>query len=150
MQSTFFICTTWKRKQTMEQQPNRACKRMKSKQKQKQVTSHSNRLQALLLDSAHQQCNDIIKGWLYCLTSESNRRFLLVNNILHSFSLKNNFIRTNALVLVKKFKNKLRTKPGLLSRKHKNKVSRLAISKIIRTEHQNRSLAVTYIVLHVD
>ena len=38
LQSTCFICTTWKRKQTVEQQPNRACERTKSKQKQKQVT----------------------------------------------------------------------------------------------------------------
>ena len=32
LQSTCFICTTWKRKQTMEQQPNRVCEQAKSKQ----------------------------------------------------------------------------------------------------------------------
>ena len=37
-----FICTTWKLKQTMKQQSHRACERTKSKQKQNQVTSHSN------------------------------------------------------------------------------------------------------------
>ena len=40
--STCFICTTWKRKQTMEQQPQPARERTKSKQKQNQITSHSN------------------------------------------------------------------------------------------------------------
>ena len=81
LQSTCFICTTWKRKQTMEQQPHRACERTKSKQKQNQVTSHSNWPRVLLFDLAHKQCNGIIKEWLHCLTSESNGRFL-VNNIL--------------------------------------------------------------------
>ena len=42
LQLTYFICTTWKRKQTMEEQPNRAHEGTKSKQKQSQVTSHSN------------------------------------------------------------------------------------------------------------
>ena len=81
LQSTCFICTTWKRKQTMEQQPHRACERTKSKQKQNQVMSHSNWPRVLLFDLAHKQCNGIIKGWLHCLTSESKGRFL-VNNIL--------------------------------------------------------------------
>ena len=40
-ESTYFICTTWKRKQTIEQQPHLACERTKSKQKQNQVTSYS-------------------------------------------------------------------------------------------------------------
>ena len=35
LQSTCFICTTWKRKQTMEQQPHRACEQTKSKHKTK-------------------------------------------------------------------------------------------------------------------
>ena len=78
--STYFICTTWKHKQTMEQQPNRACEGKKSKQKQNHA-SHSNWPRALLFNSAHKKCNGIIKGWLHCLTSESKERFL-VNNIL--------------------------------------------------------------------
>ena len=41
-QSTYFICTTWKRTQTIEKQPHRACERTKSKQKRNQVTSDSN------------------------------------------------------------------------------------------------------------
>ena len=59
----------------------RACERTKSKEKQNQVTSHSNWRRVLLFDLAHKQCNGIIKGWLHCLRSESKGRFL-VNNIL--------------------------------------------------------------------
>ena len=65
----------------MEQQPHRSCVRTKSKQKQNQVTSHSNWPRVLLFDLAHKQSNDIIKGWLHYLTSEPKGRFL-VNNIL--------------------------------------------------------------------
>ena len=66
LQSTCFICTTWKCKQTMEQQSHRACEWTKSKQKQKenQVTSHSNWPRVVLFDLAHKKCNGIIKGWL--------------------------------------------------------------------------------------
>ena len=81
LQSTCFICTTWKREQTTEQQSHRAYEQTKSKQKQNYVTSHSTWPCVLLLDLAHRQCSGIIKGWLHCLTSESNARFL-VNNIL--------------------------------------------------------------------
>ena len=35
--------------------------------------------------------------------------------MIYSFFHKNNFIRTKALILEKKIKNKLRTEPGLLS-----------------------------------
>ena len=66
--------------QTMEQQPHRACKRTKSKQKQNQVTSHSNWPRVLLFDSAHKQCSGIIKWWVHCLTPETIGIFL-VNNI---------------------------------------------------------------------
>ena len=38
LQSTCFISTYWKRKQTMEQQPHRACEWTKSKQKQSHAT----------------------------------------------------------------------------------------------------------------
>ena len=65
----------------MEQQPQRACERAKSKQKQNQVTSQSNRPRVLLFDLAHKQYSGTIKGWLHCLMSESKERFL-VNNIL--------------------------------------------------------------------
>ena len=66
LQSTCFICTTWKCKQTMEQQSHRACEWTKSKQKQKenQVTSHSNWPRVVLFDLAHKKCNGIIKAWL--------------------------------------------------------------------------------------
>ena len=37
LQSTCFICSIWKSKQTMEQQPHRPCERMKSKQKLNQA-----------------------------------------------------------------------------------------------------------------
>ena len=81
LQSACFIYTTWKRKQTMKQQPHRACERMKSKQKQNQVTSHSNWPHVLLFDLAYKQCSGIFEVWLCCLSSESKRRFL-VNDIL--------------------------------------------------------------------
>ena len=91
LKSTCFICTTWKRKQTMEEQPRRAYEQTKSKQIQNQVTSHSNQPSVLLFDLVHKQCNGIIEGWLHCLTSESKGRFL-VNNLLkvHSCKLSNN------------------------------------------------------------
>ena len=44
----------------MEQQPQRACERTKSKQKQNQVTLHSNSPRVLLFDLVLKQCN----GWL--------------------------------------------------------------------------------------
>ena len=77
-QSTCFMCTIWKRKQTTEQQLHLAFERTKSKQKQNQVTSHSNWPRVPLFKLA---CSGIIKGWLHCLTSESQGRFL-VNNVL--------------------------------------------------------------------
>ena len=61
LQSACFICTTWKREQTMEQQPHHTCERTKLIQKQNQVTSHSNWPRLLLFDLAHNQCNGIIK-----------------------------------------------------------------------------------------
>ena len=48
---------------------------------------------------------------------------------------KNNFIRTEALILTKN----LRTKPDLLSHR-KNKLPRLSICKIARTKYQNSGL----------
>ena len=81
LQSTCFICTSWKRKQTTEQQPHHVSEQTKSKQKQNEVMSHSNWPRVVLFDLAHRQCNGIIKGWPHCLTSESNGRFL-VNDIL--------------------------------------------------------------------
>ena len=65
----------------MEQQPHRGCEQTKSRQKQNQVTSHSNWPRVPLFDLVHKQCNGIIKRWLHCLTSESKGKFL-VNNIL--------------------------------------------------------------------
>ena len=83
LQSACFVCTSWKHKQTMEQQSHRASERTKSKQKKSKnkVTSHSNWPHVLIFDLVHTQCNGIIKGWLDCLTSESKERFL-INNIL--------------------------------------------------------------------
>ena len=50
------------------------------------------------------------------------------------------FYKNKSFGFGKKFKNKLRTKPGLMSRRTKEQtVSELAISKIMRTEHQNRA-----------
>ena len=41
----------------------------KPKQKQNQVTSHSNWPRVVLFDLAHKQCSGIIKGWVHVLTS---------------------------------------------------------------------------------
>ena len=67
----WLFCTTWKRKQTMEQQRHRACERMKSNTKSRPIQ----------IDLAQKQCNGIIKRWLHCLTSESKGKFIF-NNIL--------------------------------------------------------------------
>ena len=72
-----FISTTWKRKQTMEQQQHGACERTKTKQRQSQVTSYWNWARVLFPDLAHKQYNGIIKECLSCLTSESKGRFLI-------------------------------------------------------------------------
>ena len=81
LQWTCFICLSWKRKQTMEQQPHRTCEWTKPNKSKKRVTSHSNWPRILLFDLTHKQCNGIIKTWLHCLTSKSKWRFL-ANNIL--------------------------------------------------------------------
>ena len=49
----------------MEQQIHRADEQTKSKQKQNQATSYSNRPRVLLFDLAHKQRSGIIKGWLH-------------------------------------------------------------------------------------
>ena len=46
--------------QTKKKQPHYAFERTKSKQKQNQVTLHSNWSRVLLFDLAHKQCNGII------------------------------------------------------------------------------------------
>ena len=42
LQSTWFICRNWKRKQSMKQELYRPCEKRKSKQKQNQMTSSLN------------------------------------------------------------------------------------------------------------
>ena len=59
---------------------NRTVHVNESKQKQNQVTSHSNWPRAQLFDLVHKQCNGITR-WLHCLKPVSIGRFL-VNNIL--------------------------------------------------------------------
>ena len=86
LQSTYFICTSWKRKGTMEQQSHRTCEWIKSKQKQNKNKVTPNWPRILQFHLAHKQCNGIIKGWLHYLTSESKERFL-VNNILLAWCL---------------------------------------------------------------
>ena len=84
LQSTCFICITWKRKQIIDQQPHCACgERTKSnKNKINKTTSYSKRPCVLLFALAHKQCNGIIKGWLHCLMLESKGRFLANNTLL--------------------------------------------------------------------
>ena len=77
LQSACFISTTWKRKQTMEQQQHGACERTKTKQRQSQLTSYWNWARVIFSDLAHKQCNGIIKECLSCLTSESKGIFLI-------------------------------------------------------------------------
>ena len=69
--------------------------------------------------------------------------------MLYSF-YKNNFIRTKALILAKKLKNKLSTKPGFLSRRT---WKRSALAKHFWNDKDRTSeqcLVVTYVVLDVD
>ena len=81
-----FCLPNLKRKQNIKQQPHHVYEWTKSKQKQNQVTSHSNCTRILLFYLVHKQCNGIVKGLLHCLTSESNGR-LPVNNILFFVSV---------------------------------------------------------------
>ena len=66
LQLTCFIFIASKRKQTMEQQRQRACEWTKSsnqkKTKEKKVTSHSNWPRALQFHLANKQCNGIINS----------------------------------------------------------------------------------------
>ena len=67
----------------MEQQQHRASERTKSKQKQNQVTSHSNWPRVLLFDLAHKQCNGIIKGEDgFSVWRHSQKEDFFVNNVL--------------------------------------------------------------------
>ena len=82
LQSTCFICKT----RTMENINYRTTTKSKvhvneRNQNKNQVMRHSNWPRRLLFDSAHKQCNGIIKRWFHFLTLESKGRFL-VNNIL--------------------------------------------------------------------
>ena len=42
----------------------------------------SNWPRVIMFHSFHKQCNDIIKGWFHCLTSESKERFLVNNKLM--------------------------------------------------------------------
>ena len=77
LQSTCSICITWKLKPW-----NNSCTLFVNEQNQ--VTSHSNWPRVLLFDVAHKQCNDVIKWWHLCLTSESKGRFLVDNKLFGS------------------------------------------------------------------
>ena len=79
LQSTCFICKSWKCKLWNSNCTVHVSER--NQNKQNQITSRSNWPRVLLFDLAHKQCNGIIKRWFHCLTSESKGRFL-VNNIL--------------------------------------------------------------------
>ena len=68
----------------MEQQPHRACKRTKSKQKQNSVTSHSNWPRVLLFNLGHRRCNGIMKGWLYWVKRKVSCQYYI--NVWLSYS----------------------------------------------------------------
>ena len=63
LQSTCFICITWKHKQSIES-PSIWINEIK--QKQSKATSYSIWPSVLLFDGARKLCNGIIRGWLYC------------------------------------------------------------------------------------
>ena len=100
LQSTCFICTTWKRKQIMEQQLDRVFERMKYKQKQNQVMSHSNWPSALLFDLANKQCSGIIKIGL----SPSKKFFVFFNDSPSKMTKNAFYFILKALFVVKIFK----------------------------------------------
>ena len=85
LQSPCFICATWKHKQTIEQQPHRSCERIKNKNKTK--SRHIPIDHGFYWYRWH--CNGIIKGWLYCLTSELKWRFLVNSTNPIFFNKKN-------------------------------------------------------------
>ena len=73
----------------MEQQLHHALWRNENEQKQqlqKYIRSRHIQTEHSFFDLVHKQCNDIIKGWLHFLASESKRRFL-ANNILLALCL---------------------------------------------------------------
>ena len=84
----------------MKQQPYHGCERTKPKQKQGQVTSHSNLPPVLLFDLAHNQCNGIIKGWFHCLMSESKGRFLVNECVLLTITHRLYFLRTSKVSIM--------------------------------------------------
>ena len=55
------------------------------------------------------------------------------------FFYKNNFIRTKVLILAKNLRTSQEQSQACCPTEHKNKVSRLAIYKIIRTRHEKRA-----------
>ena len=73
----------------MEQQRHRAYERTRFKQKQNQVTLHSNCPRDLLFALADKQCIGIIKGWLHCLTSESKKRFFFKRILIQRLDVQN-------------------------------------------------------------
>ena len=71
--------------------------------------------------------------------------FIFPNNSLISnlkyilFFYKNNFMITKALVWVKKLRTNKEQNQACCPAERKNKVSRLAISNMVRTQNQNRA-----------
>ena len=55
------------------------CERKKIKTKTNEVTSYWSWPRYVLFPLSHKQCNDTIKRWLHCLTSEWHGRFLVSN-----------------------------------------------------------------------
>ena len=95
LKSTYFICITWKRKQTIWNNSRTVDVNEwnQTKTKKTKVTSYSNWPRVLLIDFANKQCSGIIKGWLHCLTSESKGRFL-AHDILLAWCLAMTLIQS--------------------------------------------------------
>ena len=68
-------------------------------------------------------------------------------DFVYTLFYKNNFLRAKFLVLVKNLRTNEEQSQACCPAGHKNKVSRLAISKIIKTEHQNRT-HLSFIILY--
>ena len=93
-------------------------KKKKKKKKREKIEQIKNNMPQKSGKLSQQQAQGqilvvIIKGRVYRCELQETRRLNYFFKILYSLF----FIRTKILVLVKKFKNKLRTKPGLLFRR---------------------------------
>ena len=84
LQSTCFICITWKRKQTMEQKPHRACEWTKSNKNKKKLRHviFKATMRSIVRFSPQNNAVVSLKDGFTSLTSVSKGRFLASNILL--------------------------------------------------------------------